>query len=246
MTGSPRRPLVVADRGASADAPEHTIAAYELALDQGADAIALDVHLTRDGQPIVVHDFTVERTTSGSGLVRAHTTRELKRLDAGGWRDARFRGQRMQTLHEVLERFRERTRFHVEIRGGLDVYPDIPERVVSALEVYEVVDRTVVQSADPATLHGVRSLNPEVRLAAVAHRRLDPAALASFGPIHALCADEQLLVGERPPLSEAAGLDCYVRVTGASIERIGRWLASNVSGILTDRPSLARARPGRS
>ena len=58
MTSPRATPLIIADRGASADAPEHTIAAFELALDQGADGIALDVHLTRDGQPVVIHDFT--------------------------------------------------------------------------------------------------------------------------------------------------------------------------------------------
>ena len=116
-------PLIIADRGASADAPEHTIAAFELALDQGADGIALDVHLTRDGQPVVIHDFTLERTTDGAGAVAAHTMREMKRLDAGAWRSRRFQGQRVQTLQEVLERFRDRTRFWIEIRGGSDLYP---------------------------------------------------------------------------------------------------------------------------
>ena len=148
----------------SADAPEHTIAAFELALDQGADGIALDVHLTRDGQPVVIHDFTLERTTDGAGAVAAHTMREMKRLDAGAWRSAQFQGQRVQTLQEVLERFRDRTRFWIEIKGGSDLYPDIDERVVSVVEVYEVVDRRLIQSADLAALALIRSLNRDIRL----------------------------------------------------------------------------------
>jgi len=83
------RPLVIGHRGASADAPENTIAAFELALEQGADGIELDVHLTADGQPVVIHDFTLERTTDGVGPVSGRRVRELKRLDAGGWRDRR-------------------------------------------------------------------------------------------------------------------------------------------------------------
>src|SRR3989442_1449681 len=110
-TISRSRPLVVAHRGASARAPEHTIAAFELAVASGADALELDVHLSKDGQPVVIHDFTLERTTDGSGLIAEHTVRALKRLDAGRWHDEAFRGQRVQTLAEVLERFRERTRF---------------------------------------------------------------------------------------------------------------------------------------
>jgi glycerophosphoryl diester phosphodiesterase len=244
MTAS--RPLVVADRGASVDAPEHTIAAFELALDQGADALALDVHLSRDGQPIVIHDFTLERTTSGFGLVRAHTTRELKRLDAGAWGDPRFRGQRIQTLQEVLERFRERTRFAITVKGGMDVYPDIGERVLSALEVYGVVEGSLVASADRPTLDRIRALNPDVRLAGTAIGTLDPGALWRFGPVDAICVDEGQLITEwgRPAISRA-GIDCYVLMRGATVERIDRWLSSEVTGIVTDRPGLARARPGR-
>jgi glycerophosphoryl diester phosphodiesterase len=89
------RPLVIAHRGASADAPENTIAAFELALTQGAEGLELGVHLSRDGHPVVIHDFTLERTTDGAGPVGALTMRELKRLDAGGWHDRKFRGQRV-------------------------------------------------------------------------------------------------------------------------------------------------------
>src|SRR5262245_59506535 len=154
-------PLIIADRGASAEAPEHTIAAFELALAQGADAIALEVHMTRDAQPIVFHDFTLERTTDGAGAVAARTVREMKRLDAGVWRGQPFQGQRVQTLQEVLERFRGRARFWIEIKGGGDVYPGIEERVVSTIEIYEVVDRALVQSLDLGALTIVHELNPE-------------------------------------------------------------------------------------
>ncbi|MCI0545666.1 MAG: glycerophosphodiester phosphodiesterase, partial [Candidatus Rokubacteria bacterium] len=118
-------PLVIAHRGASEEAPENTIAAFELALALGADGLEVDVHLSKDDQPVVIHDFTLERTTDGAGPVRALTARELKRLDAGGWMGTRFRGQRIQNLHEVLERFRDRTRCWIELKAGSDVYPDI-------------------------------------------------------------------------------------------------------------------------
>ena len=109
-------PLVIAHRGASAAAPENTIAAFERALTDGADAIQLDVHLSRDDHPVVIHDPTLERTTNGLGPVRGHTMRELKRLDAGAWHGAAFAGQRLQTLQEVLERFRGRTKFWIELK----------------------------------------------------------------------------------------------------------------------------------
>ena len=123
----------------------------------GADALQLDVHLSRDDQPVVIHDFTLERTTDGSGPVRAHTVRELKRLDAGGWLGAAFRGQRVQTLQEVLERFRERARLSITLKGGSALYPEIEERIVGLLEVYDALDRTLVQSLDGAALRSLRT-----------------------------------------------------------------------------------------
>ena len=96
-------PLVIARGGASAEAPEHTIAAFEAALDEGADALSLRVRLSRDGHPVAFGPATLERTTDGRGTVGECTVRELKRLDAGGWKGLSFRGQRVQTLQEVLE-----------------------------------------------------------------------------------------------------------------------------------------------
>src|SRR5262245_51202333 len=156
------RPMVIANQGASADAPENTIASFELALDRGADAIAIPVQLTLDGQPVVIRDVALERTTDGGGLVRERSLRELKRLDAGRWRGERFRGQRLQTLGEVLERFRERTRFWIELPTGSERDRGIAERVVSLLEIYDVLDRCLVQSFDPTMLEEVRRLNRDV------------------------------------------------------------------------------------
>ena len=78
-------PFVVAHRGASADRPEHTLAAYELALKEGADGVECDVRLTRDGQLVCVHDRRVDRTSSGTGVVSEMTLAELRELDFGSW-----------------------------------------------------------------------------------------------------------------------------------------------------------------
>lgn len=83
----PGRPLVVAHRGASADAPEHTLAAYELALTSGADGVECDVRLSRDGHLVCVHDRRVDRTSSGRGVVSGMTLQGLAELDYGGWHD---------------------------------------------------------------------------------------------------------------------------------------------------------------
>src|SRR5438093_10169319 len=98
-----KKPLVIAHRGASERAPENTLAAFSLAYDLGADGIELDVHLSRDRVPVVIHDDTLERTTDGNGRVRALGILELKRLDAGGWKGEAFKGEKIPTLAEVVD-----------------------------------------------------------------------------------------------------------------------------------------------
>lgn len=244
MAEAAPRPFVIAHRGASADAPENTIAAFELALEQGADGIELDVHLSADEHPVVIHDFTLERTTDGAGPVSEHTVRELKRLDAGGWRDRRFRGQRVQTLQEVLERFRDRARFWVELKGGSALYPGIEDRVVSLLEIYDVVDRALVQSFDHEAIARIRATSPAIRVGAlVAQAPLD-AALLRPGAASAICPGAHLITESVLAEIREADLECYVWTVNepAQMDRLVEW---GVNGIITDRPGVLRARLGR-
>lgn len=228
-TTGPARPLIVAHRGAARVAPEHTIPAYEAALAAGADALWLDVQQSADEQLVVFHDARLERTTTGRGWVGAHTVRELKRLDAGrrfGWR---FRGQRIQTLPEVLERFRGRTGFVVELRAGSDVYPEIEERLLGLLDLYGVAGRTVVASFDHPALVRCRALDPDLPLAACVRARLvDPGALLAPGVATALCLDTELVTGDDVARCRAAGLGCYVGVVRdqAQARRLADWGAS--------------------
>jgi glycerophosphoryl diester phosphodiesterase len=243
MRATPR-PLVIAHRGASAEAPENTIAAFERALELGADAIELDVHLSKDDQPVVIDDFTLERTTDGAGAVRALTVRELKRLDGGGWFGASFRGQRLQTLQEVLERFRDRARLSIELKGGSSLYPGIEERVVGLLEVYDALEWTLVQSFDGGALRTLRALSREVRLGVlVAHRPIDPETDLAPG-LDAICPSVAILGAAERTAIRAAGRECHVWTVNepALMDRLVDW---DVEGIITDRPDLLRARLGR-
>ncbi|HZP38781.1 MAG TPA: glycerophosphodiester phosphodiesterase family protein [Methylomirabilota bacterium] len=237
-------PAVIAHRGASAEAPEHTIAAFELAMEQGADGLALEVHLSADQHPIVFGDFTVDRTTDGTGVLAGLRVRDLKRLDAGGWRGRRFAGQRVQTLQEVLERFRERTRFWLQLTGGPEVYPGLEERVVSMLEIYDVIDRVLVQSFDRAALEAVRSLQPALRVGLLLARRPpDRSALGADGP-NAICPETEACTEDLVAEVRAAGRECYVWTVHepALADRLVKW---GVNGIVTDRPGAVRARLGR-
>lgn len=237
------RPLLIAHRGASLEAPENTIAAFELAVALGADAVQLGVHLSRDGQPVVIHDFDLERTTDGTGRTGDRTVRELKRLDAGGWRDPRFRGQRIQTLQEVLERFRGRLAFWIEIRAGSDLYPDIEDRVVSLLEIYDVLDRAVIQSFDHAALARIVPMERGVRVAGlVDDDRLEAAAAIRAG-WHALCPRLDLVTAHAARRLADAGVPWYAWTVNEPAH-LDHLVEMGASGVITDHPALLRAHLG--
>lgn len=116
MSDAASRPFLWAHRGASGRAPENTLAAFRAALEDGADGIELDVHLSRDGVPVVIHDATLDRTTSGRGTVAARDLQELQQLDAGSWFGPAFAGEGLPTLEEVFAWAGDRLILNVEIK----------------------------------------------------------------------------------------------------------------------------------
>jgi glycerophosphoryl diester phosphodiesterase len=230
--------LVVAHRGAPTVAPEHTIPAYEAALEAGADALELDVHLSADDQLVVIHDATLERTTDGRGSVREHTLQQLKRLDSGRWFGRSFRGQRIQTLSEVLERFRDRAAFVVDLRAGSDFYPGIEERLVTLLQIYPGGETTLVTSRDYPALRKCRDLDPDLRTGAlVGSRLLSPGTLAPRGLLTALCVPGALTLAPDVAAIREAGLECYAWGVDDPLDA-RRFIEWGVAGLVTDRPDL--------
>ncbi|MGI8486734.1 MAG: glycerophosphodiester phosphodiesterase [Thermomicrobiales bacterium] len=115
--------LNIAHRGASGCAPENTHAAFSLAIEMGADMIETDVQLTRDGEMVLFHDATVERTSNGSGPVGDHTLAELRALDPGSWFDPRFVDERIVTLAEFIEEFVPKIPVVLEIKDARAAVP---------------------------------------------------------------------------------------------------------------------------
>ncbi|VGO21011.1 glycerophosphodiester phosphodiesterase [Pontiella sulfatireligans] len=109
---------IIAHRGASYDAPENTMESFELGLAQGADAIECDVHLTQDGQLVVIHDPTVQRTAGVNKAVKDMTLAELQALDAGSWKSPDWRDARIPALAEVLDLLPTDRRIFIEIKAG--------------------------------------------------------------------------------------------------------------------------------
>ena len=156
--------LIFGHRGSQADAPMNTIPAFELSVQQGAHGIELDVHRSKDGHPVIVHDFTVDHTTNGSGLVTEKTLTELKELDAGVWFDERFQGTPIPTLGEVFEAVGKQLLINIEIKSQ-DVETDGVEQVIAdCIQQHGMQERVWVSSFNPMALHRFRQIMPTMPL----------------------------------------------------------------------------------
>lgn len=111
-----RRVVVIGHRGNPAEAPENTIASIASAFAVGCDLVEVDVHLSRDGIPVIIHDETLDRTTNGHGLVAEKTLAEMKALDAGTWKDKQFAGERIPTLTEALRAAQGKGRLLLDVK----------------------------------------------------------------------------------------------------------------------------------
>lgn len=155
--------ICMAHRGWSGKAPENTMTAIRLALAEPAiRGIEIDVQLSRDGVPVLIHDFTLERTTSGRGLVMDHTLEELRELDAGSWFNERFAGERIPTLEEVLQAVKGRCTLNIELKATSDMYPGIAEKVLELLERHEMKQEVCITSFDHDLIRQVRELDATV------------------------------------------------------------------------------------
>src|SRR5438128_5267226 len=133
------RILLGGHRGNADEFPENTLASFRSAIELGVDVIECDVHRSEDGGLPVIHDHLLDRTTDGSGLVRDYTMAELKRFDAGSWKDPRFKGERIPSLDEVLAVARGQVGVAIEIKNLPLPYPGIEELVVEAVRRAEMM-----------------------------------------------------------------------------------------------------------
>lgn len=148
-------PVVFAHRGASASAPQNTLAAFELAAKQGARGIELDVHLTHDGQLAVIHDATVDASTDGQGAVAQMSLAQLKELDAGAWFSPEFAGERIPTLDEVFAAVGHKLFINVEIKSAA---PGIENAAADCIARHQMESRALVSSFNASVLRRLRPL----------------------------------------------------------------------------------------
>ncbi len=146
------KPVVFAHRGACTYAPENTLAAFELAYRQGAPAIEFDAKLTLDGQVVIIHDQSVERTTDGTGRVAGLPLAVLRELDAGSWLSAEFRGEKIPTLDEVFETVGKKLFMNVELTNYATPFDALVSKVVETVKLHGLENRVLFSSFFPNNL----------------------------------------------------------------------------------------------
>jgi glycerophosphoryl diester phosphodiesterase len=243
LTGLPRTGkfpvLVIAHRGYSGGAPENTMAAFKKAMDLAVDMIELDVHLSSDGQIVVIHDDSLNRTTNGKGKISHYTLNELKQLDAGSWFGSQFSGERIPTLKEVLELTRGQILLNIELKGGdLAQYSmmDLADRSLQEVEKAGMLNRVLFASVDLSAIERIREKNPRVPVALIYSKSWSFPQEATGGrPIPVLSCRGTVLTQTNISKARQQGVMVFVWTLNTE-EHMEHFLNMGVDGIITDHP----------
>ncbi|MEY2409042.1 MAG: glycerophosphoryl diester phosphodiesterase [Verrucomicrobiota bacterium] len=245
-------PEIIAHRGASRDAPENTLAAIRLAWEQGADAVEIDVHQSRDGHIVVIHDAHTRKTAGVMRRVRTQTLDELGALDVGRWKHRRWAGERIPTFAQVLDEIPAGKRLFVELKCGPDCLPEWvdtvrrsgkkPQQIVPigfSLTTMKLLKWALPQlevawvQGFRRTWHGRWTPTAEKLIAAARHANLDALDLGGRGPVNETFTEK----------IHAAGLKLYIW-TVDSPRQAKRLSSAGVDGLTTNRPGWLREKLG--
>ncbi|MEF2246778.1 MULTISPECIES: glycerophosphodiester phosphodiesterase [unclassified Paenibacillus] len=234
------KPLIIAHRGSAGEAPENTMAAFKLALEQQCDAIELDVHLSKDGKIIVCHDATVDRTTNGKGHIHEMTVDQIKALDAGSWFDAKYAGEQIPLLEEVFDLVPPHIMINVEVK-----YPyghEIEAKLIQLMREKNRVDNVVVSSFDFKSLLVLKGLEPEVKIGLLYNvnfvRHRDAAVIMQV-PVYSLHPNMKRISKEDVADAKSHGLHVYPYTINTEKD-MRKAINCKVSGIITDYPAVLR------
>ncbi len=229
--------FAVGHRGASAYAPENTIAAFDEAIRLGAKAVEFDVRLSADGVPMVLHDETLDRTTNGTGPISAYERFDLLPLDAGSWVHHRFAGTRIPTLEEALLAIGPEAQPVIELK-----VPIPPELILQALRKYDLESDALILSFHDEWLRPLRKSSRELALGILSDT-WNPNLPDRAQNLHAgiLCLNVDILGNPQATEAEARGHEdwCF---TANDVGMVAACAAMGVTGIITDKPDLIRSR----
>jgi glycerophosphoryl diester phosphodiesterase len=233
------RPLVIAHRGASGERPENTEAAFERAIELGADMIETDLHLSKDDVVMIHHDAQLERL-GATGEIRDYTFAELRDLDAA---PGQLKRAAIPTLLDLLERQAPRIDFNLELKVGLTgPYEGLEKQVVAMLEDRGLLPRMLLSSFDDAVLKAVREASAGARIAVLVSPREPEAVIERAFAVAAEAINPHWALVTRESVEEAhaQGLSVYPYTANEESE-MRRLLDCGVDGVITNYPDRLKA-----
>ena len=238
--------LRIGHRGASAECPENTLASFARAVELGVGMIECDLQLTADGQVVVFHDWTLERTTNGSGVVCELPLAAIRRLDAGTWRDVRFAGERVPTVDETLDLVLPGAQLNLELkgRGSRAQARALAEASVAAVAAHAAFARVVFSSFDGTCLEELRAVSAEARIGVLWDAPPFTEAFARASRLGAVALHPRAATVTPDLVREAhdRGLLLYVWTVNP-VDEIVRLVRLGVDGVISDHPTrLSEAR----
>ncbi len=246
-TGEKRQIDTVAHRGASGYAPENTIAAFDKALDMKADYIEIDVQRSKDGRLVIIHDTTVNRTTDGTGNVKDLTFEQLENLDAGSFKGEQFKGEKIPTFEEVLDRYHGKIGILIEMKSP-ELYPGIEEMVVEELKKRNLDkpqnDKIIVQSFNFDSVKKMSQLLPDVPMGVLTSSKADTtdAALKEFAT-YADYFNPSYGIVSKELVDKVHGLGMGISSWTVRSHEAAQFLFDmNVDAIITDYPDFVDPR----
>lgn len=226
---------ITAHRGASSEAPENTIAAIALAVEEGADYVEIDVRRTADGVPVLLHDEALFRTTRVLGDIGEVTYAEIAEYDAGSSFSEQFSGERLPALQEVLEMFGGKIGFNIELKSIKD--RELVRQVVELVEEYHLEKSCVITSASYEQLTWIKEKNPELKtgyVLSLVYGNFYESEAADFFSIRSDFATESLV-----EKAHSVGKEVHVWTVNKESE-LRRMKTVGVDNIITDKPAYAR------
>jgi glycerophosphoryl diester phosphodiesterase len=233
--------LTLAHRGASGYAPENTIVAFDKAVKMNADFLEMDVQQSKDGQLVIIHDTTVDRTTDGFGPVKDLTFAQLRALDAGSWFSPEFADVRIPTLTEVLDRYQGKIGMLIEIKSP-SRYPGIERKVANELKKRKMHlsknRKVIVQSFDHASVRRFHRLLPAIPAGVLTDRAQDVTTdkLKEYA-VYADYVNPSLHLITKPLVNNIHSLDMKLFAwTVRDAKFVEPLIEKGVDGIITDYP----------
>ncbi len=231
-----RNALVAAHRGASAEAPENTLAAVEQAIANRADYAEIDVQETKDGVVILLHDSNLKRTTGVDAEVSDWNYKKIRQLDAGSWFSEEYKGEVIPTLAETLEAAKGKIKLNIEIKlNGTE--RNLVQSVVRLIEIYDMTDDCVITSFQASALKEVKRLNADIRTGYIL--KVAYGDFSGLDYADALSVNYSFATSMLVNDAHDAGKEVYVWTINSE-EKIINMISNGVDMVITDRPAFAR------